>query len=137
MHEGIGRILGQNVEGLVYSETAESNIFLDFTPPAPDRMVAIFPQAGGEADSKLPYDPVDFQVITRCEMGSDWAFNMSRAIYAELHGKRNTTLPGGTYLVFCIGSNPMPIPLAPDANGRQVYSMDFRTEIINHTKERP
>lgn len=136
MIEGIARFIAE-LDGLTYAEAAEGNVFLDHIPQAPDNAVGVYTATGPEADSKLPYDPVDFQVIIRCAGASwDWAHKTERAIYSKLHGKRNLTLPDGTYVVFILAQNASPFPLGPDENGRLRYSVDYRSEIINVTEER-
>lgn len=135
--DGLAHYLGLTIDGLVYSELSESNVFVDYTPSTPERMVAVFTMTGGEADSKLPYDPVGLQIIARSEIGGLWALEKLAAIYHEIHGLRNKTLPDGTEVVFILATNASPFALGADENGRPQYSMDFRSEIVNRTKERP
>lgn len=120
-------LLGQ-IEGLVFSDAIEANVFLDRMPDAPDRAVAIYTQAGTEPDTRLPYEPVEFQVVTRCEADPTWALNAARAIRARLHGLRNTVLPDGVYAVFVIAQHGSPFPLGDDDNGRPRYAIDYRGE---------
>lgn len=136
MHEGIALHLNA-VEGLTYSDIAGGNIFIDRLPQGPDRAIAVYSAAGPEADSKLPYDPVDFQVVIRSEQGGLWAHEVWKDIYSALHGLRNTTLPDGTYLVYCLATSSSPFPLGEDENGRPQFSIDFRSEVLNTTSERP
>lgn len=136
MIEGIARLIA-DIDGLTYAEAGEGNVFLDQMPATPDDAVAVYTATGPESDSKLPYDSVDFQVIVRCAADHwDWAHATERAIYSKLHGKRNVTLPDGTYAVFILAQNASPFPLGPDENGRLRYSIDYRSEVLNPTEER-
>lgn len=131
----IAQYLGSAVEGLAYSAAAEGNVFVDYFPSTPDRCVTVYTRSGPEADSKLPYDPVAFQVVARSEAGGVWATEMLERVYRTLHSLRYVTLPGGTYLVYCLGSHSSAFRLDDDMNARPRYSMDFRTEVL--TEERP
>jgi len=137
IHIGVAQYLGSMVNGLAYSEAAEGNVFVDSMPSKPDRAVTVYITGGSEADSLLPYDPVAFQVVTRCESGTLWALTMWASIYSLLHGKRNFTLPDGTYVAFMLATHASPVRLGADANGRSEYSLDMRGEVVNVTTERP
>lgn len=136
-HDEVAAYIGSAVDGLAYSETtAEGNVFVDRMPEAPDRAVAVYAQPGLEADSKLPYDPSRFQVVVRSEAGGAWALVTWAAVYAALHALRNVTLPGGTYLAFALATQSSPFLLGPDENGRPLYGVTFRAEVINATGNR-
>ena len=136
--DDIAEYLGSAVDGLAYSETtAEGNVYVEGLPADPDRAVAVYSIASPEADSKLPYDPAAFQVIVRGEAADTrWVREMWYKIYSKLHGVRNYTLPGGTYVVFILATHSGPVNLGEDDDGRHQYSCDFRTEILNTTDER-
>lgn len=137
IHEGIAELLGSAVDALAYSEsTDEGNVFIDFAPSTPDNCVTVYSAPGSEADSKLPYDPVAFQVVVRCEAGSEWGLRRWEEIYSALHGKRNFTLPDGTVVVFIIGQQAQPFRLSPDTNGRPLLSANYRAETYNPTSQR-
>lgn len=133
--EGVAQAIGMIV-GLTYSEVDGGNVFVGYMPSTPDEAVAIYTQSGEEADSKLPYDPVDFTVTTRSEDGGLWARGMSDSIFSKMHGLRNVTLPDGTYLVYCLAQNASPFPLGPDENGRPRFTTEYRAEIIHPTEHR-
>jgi hypothetical protein len=97
--------------------------------------VTVFTYPGPEASSKLPYDPARFQVVTRGEAGGVWATEMWQKIYKALHSLRYVTLPGGTYMVYCLAVHSSPFRLDDDMNGRPRYSSEYRTEVL--TEERP
>jgi len=134
----IAEYIGSAVDGLAYSDaTPDGNVFVDRLPPDPDKAVGVYSTAGPGADSKLPYDPASFQIVMRTRDDDvTWARSMWYKIYSVLHGKRNLTLPGGTYVVFILANQSSPFSIGNDANGRPQFSCDFRTEIINVTDER-
>lgn len=136
-HVELGQLLGSDIEGLAYSDADEGNVFIDHLPSGPDRCLSLFVQPGGEADSKLPYDPIRLQVITRSEEGGVWALDTWATVYSYLQGKRNFLLPGGTYVISIIATQASPMPLGPDENGRYRYSSQYRAEIYHPTTERP
>lgn len=132
----IAEYLGSAVDGLAFSEaSAEGNVFVDFFPSQPDRAVVVFNYPGTEASTKLPYDPSKFTVVIRSEAGGKWAITMFERIYKKLHSLRYVTLPGGTFLVYCIAVHSSPFRLDDDMNGRPRYSCEYRTEVL--TEERP
>lgn len=135
MYEAVARYLG-DLDGLTYSEAAESNIFLNRMPTSPDNAVALYSQASTAPDSKLPYDPVEFQVVVRGGPDGVWALATGRAIYARLHGKRNLVLPDGSYAVFILAQSSSPFSIGDDENGRPQFSWDYRAEQLNPTEER-
>jgi len=137
VHVGIAQLLGSVIDGLSYSESGpEGNVFVDHLPSEPTRAVGVYAQPGPEADSKLPYDPAQFQVVVRSETGGAWALATWEAIYSELHGKRYVSLPDGTELVYCLSQQSSPFRFGDDDQGRPRLSANYRTEIINATKER-
>ena len=138
IHIGVAQYLGSMINGLAYSESSdEGNVFVDGMPSTPDRAVAVYITGGPEADSLLPYDPVTFQVVFRCESGTLWALTMWAQVYSLLHGKRNFTLPDGTIVVYTLATHASPVRLGADVSGRSEYSLDVRGEVINPTTERP
>ena len=80
MYEGIARLIGDgSITGVTYSEVGASTVFLNRMPSAPDNAVLVLPQQGSEPDSKLPYDPVQFQVVVRGEPDGVWALATGKA----------------------------------------------------------
>lgn len=135
--DGIAAVLG-TIPGLTYdADGPTGNVFVDQIASEPDRAVCVYVNPGPEADSKLPYDPANFQIAVRSEAGGAWAAAMWAAIYGKLHGLRNVTLPDGTYLVFCLATQASPFRLGTDDVGRLTYTGNYRTEILNPTEERP
>lgn len=144
IHEALAEWLGSNIDGLDYSLTDDTgNLFIDYAPSKPDRAVTLYTAPGTEADSKLPYDPVAFQVVVRDTAGSEWGTRMWEAIYDALHGKRNLEIPGSgsgdepLLIIYIIGTQSSPFRLSPDTNGRPLLSANYRAEILNPTSQRP
>jgi hypothetical protein len=137
LHDGIAQWLGEHVAQLDYSMVGPANVFLDNMPDSPSKAVAVYSDAGPESDTKLPYDYMDFQVVVRSDADEQWALDVWQAIYDELHGLENVTLPDGTHLVYCIATQSSPFPFGEDADQRPQYSCDFRTEIYRPTTRRP
>lgn len=138
IHEGVAMWLGANVDGLDFVAADDTgNLFIDYAPSKPDRAVTVYTAPGLEADSKLPYDPVAFQVVVRDTAGGEWGTRMWERIYSALHGLRNVVLPDGTNVVFIIGTQAQPFRLTPDTNGRPLLSANYRAEVYNPTEQRP
>jgi hypothetical protein len=131
-HVGLAQLIG-TLNGLTYSEsTSGGNVFVDGQPTAPDRSVTVFASAGAEADTKLPYDPVEALIIVRSDADTAaWALTTWQAIYDLLHGYRNRALPDGTYVAWVIATTSSPNRLGADANARQGYGMTVRAEVLN------
>ena len=136
-HVGVAQLLGSAVDGLAYSEAGDDgNVFVDHQPSQPDRCVTVFTQSSSEADTKLPYDPVEALVIVRSDADTQWALFKWQAIYDALHGYRNQSLPDGTYVAWIIVTSASPNRLGADANGRPGYGMTLRAEILNQAPGR-
>jgi hypothetical protein len=136
IHEAIAEYVGSAVEGLAYSEAAEGNVFIDKLPTTPDRAVCVYATPGPEADSKLPYDPVTFQVVVRGEAMA-WPLVTWTRVRDVLHGLRNVTLPGGELMIWCIATQSSPFRLGEDENGRPQYSANYRAEVLHASSQRP
>jgi hypothetical protein len=125
------------VTGLNYETASGGNVFNGFEPPRPDRIVAVLPSGGYDADTKLAYDTPSVQIIVRSDASSPlWALDMWDAVYDKLHGFRNKTLVNGIYVVSIIAIQSGPIHIGKDDNGRLRYGMNLQTEIRNPTQER-
>ena len=129
--DGIAAYLGSVVDGLAYSEsTNEGNVFVDKLPASPARAVAVYTAEGPEPDSKLPYDPAEFEVVVRGAAADGyWARTMAEGIRVALHSLRHVILPDVTDLVYCLATQASPRYLGEDDEGRPSYSCTFRTEI--------
>lgn len=135
--EGIAAQLALDVPELSYSDSAGGNVFVDWMPAEPMEAVALYTQPSLESDSKLPYDNIEFKLVVRNGHGETWGLDRLADVYSQLQGKRNVTLPDGTYLVYCIAEQSSPFRIMDDDNGRPRWSIDFRGEVTNTTEERP
>jgi hypothetical protein len=133
---GIAQVIGDEVAGLSYSEADGGNVFVAHLPKMPHRCVSVFSRPGPEASSLHPYDEPHYQIIFRSDASPQWAIDMAQAVYSCLHGKRNTTLPDGTYLVYCLVMQSSPVHLAPDESGRYRLSLNVKAEVLHTTVER-
>lgn len=127
----------EGVDGLLFDENPGGNVFVEQLPNDPDRCVSIYVNGGFEADSLLNYDEPSWQILVRSDRDPRWGLNKVQEIYSLLHGKRNMTLPDGTYLAWALCEQSGANHLAPDERGRHLFSLNFRSEIINTTEERP
>lgn len=138
--EGLARYLSEpSVAVLDYNENAGGNAFIDDLPAATQSdgvTVGFFHTGGDEADSGLPYDSTAVQVLVRGTKDARVAIDLWYAIYSQLHGLSNVTLPNGDYLVAAIVIQSSPVRIGPDENGRHRYSMNLRCEVINPTEHR-
>ena len=133
---GIARLIGAEVAGLSYQEGDGGNVFVAHLPKMPHRCVSVFSRPGPEASSLHPYDETHYQIVFRSDASPQWCIDMCQAVYSCLHGKRNVTLPDGTYLVYALVMQSSPVHLAPDENGRYRLSLNVKAEILNPTTER-
>lgn len=107
-------------------------IFLSALPETPDQAIAVARYGGPEADAKLGYDTPSIQVRVRGLLtdAAD-AERTAQRVYDVLHGLANTALPGGIWLVSCIGSQSGPTYIGRDMSGRHEFTVNFRTEVRN------
>jgi hypothetical protein len=108
------------------------NIFLAALPEQPVQAIAVAEYGGPEADSKLGYDTPSIQVRVRgLDTDATDAARTARDVYTALHGLHETTLPGGIYLLLCVGTQSGPTYIGRDLSGRHEYTVNFRMEIRN------
>lgn len=120
-----------------YSPTPPSTIFLKKLPDGPDSAIAIARYGGGESDAKLGYDEIRLQVRVRGP-NTDYriAETLAQAVYDQLHGLHDRTLPGGTWLTLMVGVQGGPVDLGEDEHGRPEYTVNFRAEVARATANR-
>lgn len=140
--DGLAKAIGNEsgftgVPGLNYEEGAGGNVFVGGLPSAPNRIVAVIPSGGYEADSGLPYDEPTVQIIVRGDEDPRWALDMWDAVYDVVQGMGSITLPNGLYLVSLFAQQSGPVHMGKDDSGRVQYSMNLLAEILNPTNRRP
>ena len=106
--------------------------FLLRLPDQPDSAVSVTRYGGTESDAHLGYDEPTVQVRVRGP-NTDPRVAAARAqkVYDKLHGISDRTMPGGTWLTSCIGTQGGPIYIGPDETGRHEYTVNFRFHIRN------
>lgn len=127
--DGLARHL--QAKGLVTFETAGTggDCFVDTMPSTPDVAVVLSTYDDGrEPDSKLGYDEPRVQVRVRGTKDPRVSRDRCKAIYAELHGLGETTLPDGTALILSVALQNGPASIGIDANGRHEHVCNFRME---------
>ena len=135
--DDVAEYLGTQIPELTYNVDGGGNVFVDWIADEPAQAVGVYSLPGLEADSGLPYDPVEFQIIVRGDAGSAVAASWAQKVYSQLHGLAAVTMAGsGTYVVFVICQQSSPNRIGDDDNGRPRYSLDFRAEILNPTAHR-
>ncbi|MEO6081929.1 MAG: minor capsid protein [Umezawaea sp.] len=112
-------------------------IFLRKLPDKPDVALAVARYPGGESDARLGYDDIRFQVRVR---GSSTDVRTGEAlaqrVYDELHGLPSRYLPGGTWMVDCVGLQSGPIDIGDDPHHRPEWTVNFRSELKRPTVNR-
>lgn len=107
-------------------------IFLAALPEQPVQAIAVAQYGGPEADAKLGYDTPSIQVRVRgLDTDATDAARTAQRVYDVLHGLANTALPGGIWVVSCIGAQSGPTYIGRDMSGRHEYTVNFRLEIRN------
>lgn len=106
--------------------------FLNRLPDQPDLALAVARYGGTESDAHLGYDEPSIQVRVRGpNTDPRVAAAKAQEIYNALHGITDRTMPAGTWLSSCIGSQGGPIYIGPDQLGRHEYTVNFRMHIRN------
>lgn len=113
---------------VVFTEDPGGNCFIEKLPQEPEVAVALYNRGGDPSDSKLGYVRPTIQVIVRGGADPRPAFEWAQQVYDALHGLRNLTLPGGTWLVSCLGLQSGPVSLGRNERDQYEYSLNFQTE---------
>lgn len=112
-------------------------IYLTHLPDSPDEVMAVARYAGGTADSRLPYDPVNIQVRvrgTRTDARTGEA--SAQAVYDAVHGLTDRPLTSGARLLLAVGAQGGPVYMARDSVGRHEWAVNFNCEIHRRTANR-
>lgn len=114
------------------------DIYLTQAADTPDNAIAVARYGGIESDSLLGYDQPTVQIRVRGDnIDPSVSEQRAQAIYDALHGMSTRYLvPGGTYLVLCIGTSGGPIYIGTDLKNRFEWSTNFRMEIRNASAQR-
>lgn len=125
----IAQYLHQQGLGVFAPDGIGGDIFVATLPQAPDECVMLRPTGGFAADSKLGYDDPTVQILVRGTQDPRTGGERAQAIYGALQGLHDVALPGGTWVVSCLGLQSGPVHIGSDGNGRHEYSLNFRFEI--------
>jgi hypothetical protein len=135
--EQIARLLAGLGLGTYDDAGSTGNIFLTQAPDQPDAAITVARYGGIESDSLLGYDQPTIQIRVR---GNDADASASEAlaqrVYDQLEGMNMRILPGGTYLLLCIGTNGGPAYIGPDLRNRFEWTVNFRMEVRNQSPQR-
>lgn len=129
LHEMAQYLHNQSI--LDYDTTGiTGHTFISVLPSSPDIAVALYARGGSPSDSKLGYQAPSIQIIVRGGQDPREGYLLADSIYHEVHGFRNNSfIPGGRWIVSCLGAQSGPIHLGRDTNGRHEYSLNFNLDI--------
>ncbi|GAB3437487.1 minor capsid protein [Actinophytocola sediminis] len=135
--EEFARLLAELGLGTYDDAGTTGDIFLKRLPPEPAAALAVSRYGAGESDAGLPYDTVNVQVRIRgTNTDARDAESRAQAVYDALHGLGSRDLPGGTWLVLCVGLQGGPIDMGADELGHGEYSVNVRAELERVTANR-
>lgn len=129
--EQVAALLGQLSLGVYAPNDTTGTIFLAALPEQPVQAIAVAQYGGPESDAKLGYDQPSIQVRVRGLEDATDALRTAQRVYDALHGLSSITLPGGIWLVSCVGTQGGPAYIGRDLSGRHEYTVNFRMEIRN------
>ncbi|MER7363573.1 minor capsid protein [Nonomuraea wenchangensis] len=106
-------------------------------PASPDRAVAVARYGGPESRLADNYDEPRLQFRCRGPAADvRVAERDAELLYDRLNGIEDITLPGGTFLSLMVGLNGGPVSIGQDANKRDEYTVNFRTEVSRTSTNR-
>jgi len=115
-----------------YTDSAGGDIFICTMPSEPDELIAIYPTGGPRSDSANAYENPSVQVLVRGGTDTMAAFERATLIYNLLHGFCNQCfVPGGVYVVSCLGEQSQPEWIGRDELNRGEFSMNFVLHVQN------
>ena len=134
--DGIARLLADTGHGTYDPTGTTGDVFAETMPATPDAAVCLTLYDGDEAPDALnAYDTPRLQV--RVRGGPDPRVSRARAqaIYSELHGLTETTLPDGTWLILAAARGTV-APMGRDATGRHEHVLNLDMHVSAPTKHR-
>ena len=106
-------------------------------PTAPDRCVVIARYGGPESRLTDNYDEPRLQFRVRGPAADPRvAERDADLLYDRLNGLEDLPLPGGTFLSLMVGLQAGPVYIGQDANKRDEYTVNFRTEVSRTSTNR-
>lgn len=135
--DGIARYLAERGHGTYGPDVVGATICLEQMPSTPDELISLTIYDGGatEPDSLLGYDEPRMQVRVRGTTDPRVSRARALAVYSELHGLGQITLPDGTYLILAVALQPV-FSLGTDENRRHEHAFNLRAEHRSVTAHR-
>ena len=131
----VATLLHQLGLGVYQPDGAGGDLFIDLLPDQPDGAVQIRALGGPQSSAVHPYTTVRVQLLVRGGRDPRDAQDRAHALDAAMHGRRNETLPDGTYLVGCHAVGP-PSFVDVDDSLRVTYSLHLMCETQDPTDNR-
>jgi len=112
-----------------YKTTTGGTIYLLKLPQSPDECMAITFYPGPESDGGLQYDSPRCQIRCRgTKNDRTRGYALAKSVYDALHGQGSQHLPGGTWMVQCLGWQGGPAPMGFDGNDRDEWVVNVEFE---------
>lgn len=124
----VAEYISDNGIGIFDKTGLGGNIFINMLPSSPDICISIYDSGGRQADSKLGYSLLSFQVIVRGDLNPFSSRSKAQLIYDLLHGFTGLFVDNGHWIVSCLGIQSGPTHIGTDDNGRHEYSLNFRLD---------
>ncbi len=139
--QGFAQLLANENLG-TYSETeaypsGAVGIAVETMPDKPSLAAALYSQPGNESYASIGVDQPVLHVIVRGNGDPRTSRSLADRIYDTLHGRTNFTLPDGSRVVLCVGTQAGPTTLGQDASGRHAHDLKFIITLNNPTQHRP
>ncbi|MBM0203510.1 hypothetical protein JNW90_10575 [Micromonospora sp. STR1s_5] len=104
-------------------------IHLEHQPPDPGQTITLFQQPGGEQPGNHGWAEPTVHLRVRGTEDARVSRDKAQELYDRLHGMTYTELPGGVYVVDCLGQQSGPRPAGADANGLHQHITTVRVSI--------
>lgn len=132
--EEVARFLEQLGLG-TYRPEGGGTIFLLLLPQDPDVCMAITFYPGPQSDGGLPYDSPRCQIRCRgTKNDRTQGYKLAKQVYDALHGLGSQYLPGGTWMVQCLGWQGGPAPMGMDGNSRDEWVVNVEFEVSTNAR---
>lgn len=128
--EEVAELLADLGIGTYKPTAADGTIYLLQLPQSPDVAVAVAPYTGANGDAGLPYDLARFQIRCRGSKNNKTAgYALAKSAWDALQGLGSRYLPGGTWMLQCLGVTSGPALMGFDANGRDEWVVNVEIEV--------
>lgn len=128
--EEVAQLLAELGIGTYKPTGADGTIYLLQLPQSPDVAVAVTPYTGANGDAGLPYDTPRFQIRCRGSKNDKTAgYALAKSVWDAVQGLGSRYLPGGTWMVQCVGVTNGPGFMGFDENGRDEYAVNVEIEV--------